>query len=103
MDQYKKLVCYRCGKPNHTNQECTSKAYIYNCKELTTNPNHTAATCFKPEASGINKVGYRYRGHGSYNRARGGHNVPMPGRVLEVVEDHLVDLVDINMNVVQIC
>ncbi len=60
VDKHKKLVCYRCGKSNHTSKECTSKAHIcYKCKELTTNPNHTAATCFKPKSTGTNKVGYR--------------------------------------------
>ncbi len=79
-DKHKKMVCYRCGKPHHTSKERTPKAYIcYNCKKLTTNPNHTAATCFKPKATSINKVGYRCRGCTSNIRARGGCYVPMPG------------------------
>ncbi len=80
VDKHKTLVCYRCGKTNRTSTECTSKAHIcYNCKELTTNPNLTAATCFKRKATGTNKVEYRYRECSSNIKARSGHYMPMPG------------------------
>lgn len=61
-----KLMCYRCGISNHGINECRSKAIIcYNCKELTTNPNYTAKTCYKSRADSPNKVGFKFgRGQG---------------------------------------
>lgn len=56
------ILCFRCGKNNHTSKECTSRAFLcYNCKELTTNPNHTAKTCHKLRKTGPNRVSSRYR------------------------------------------
>ncbi len=104
VDKHTKLVCYRCGKPNHTSKECTSRAFIcYNCKELTTNPYHTLQHVLNRKQTIHIKLGTDTEGKVQILEPEVVIMCPCQVKVLKVEEDHLVDPIDTNMDIVQTC